>query len=297
MKKRSRELNIFSMSALDLFASAMGAFILITFVLLPYFPNTGDSAERVAEVRKQLEQAQSDLQATRAQLGACKSQNQQTQAALDSCEEQRQSSVSRDALGACEERVEALQQQIDDTSVLLGIKTKAKKFVFVVDMSGSIYQPGKQDYRQFIRLSIQEILTAFKSEIELVMIGFHAPNRNTKLHYWPTNRTYFQVNQNTQNRVISSINNWMRQVAGSTPTREALLAALALSPEEIILLSDGAPAGDWRIVANAITNRNTRRIPIHAIAVGNYVEERDFIDFLVQLTKRNNGSLVGAKPG
>ena len=55
MKSRNRELNIFSMSALDLFASAMGAFILIAFVLFPYFPNTGDSAERVAEVRAQLE--------------------------------------------------------------------------------------------------------------------------------------------------------------------------------------------------------------------------------------------------
>ena len=35
-----RELNIFSMSALDLFASALGAFILIAVVIFPYFPNT-----------------------------------------------------------------------------------------------------------------------------------------------------------------------------------------------------------------------------------------------------------------
>ena len=34
-----RELNIFSMSALDLFASALGAFILIALVIFPYFPN------------------------------------------------------------------------------------------------------------------------------------------------------------------------------------------------------------------------------------------------------------------
>lgn len=37
MKRRSKELNIFSMSALDLFASAMGAFILITLILMPYY--------------------------------------------------------------------------------------------------------------------------------------------------------------------------------------------------------------------------------------------------------------------
>ena len=41
MKRRSREISIFSMSALDLFASALGAFILIAIVIFPYFPNTG----------------------------------------------------------------------------------------------------------------------------------------------------------------------------------------------------------------------------------------------------------------
>ena len=39
MKRRSREISIFSMSALDLFASALGAFILLAIVIFPYFPN------------------------------------------------------------------------------------------------------------------------------------------------------------------------------------------------------------------------------------------------------------------
>ena len=39
MIRRSREMNVFSMSALDLFASALGAFILISLVLFPSFPN------------------------------------------------------------------------------------------------------------------------------------------------------------------------------------------------------------------------------------------------------------------
>ena len=43
MKRRNREISIFSMSALDLFASALGAFILIAIVIFPYFPNTSRS--------------------------------------------------------------------------------------------------------------------------------------------------------------------------------------------------------------------------------------------------------------
>lgn len=274
MKRRNRELNIFSMSALDLFASALGAFILITIVLLPFFPNLDMSGQEKAE----LEQAKAELEQAKAKLEQEKAKAPKTKSQL-------------------EKRVEALQQEIDDTTVLLGIKTKAKKFVFVIDMSGSIYRPGHQDYRQFMTLSIQDMLAAFKSEIEICLIGFHAPNRMTTLHYWPQNKGYFQANKNVQSRVVGQVNDWMRLVNGGTPTRAALLAAIALHPEEIILLSDGEPSEDWRMVVQAVTVENRRKIPIHAVAVGKYTTNRKFIDFLLQLTERNNGYVVGAKPG
>ena len=309
MKKRSREINVFSMSALDLFASAMGAFILITVVLFPFFLNLDNSLEGIEKQKAELERERAKLeqertkadntkakevklQRERARLEQEKAQLKQERAKLE--QEKKALKIKNNSL---EERVKFLQRQIDDTSVLLGIKTKAKKFVIAVDMSGSIYQPNKQDYRQFIKLSVQDMLASFQSQIELVMIGFHAPNSRTQLHYWPENRYYFKVQKNTQNRVIYAIDNWMNRVDGGTPTREALIAALSLNPEEIILLSDGAPSEDWRQVVNTVTGQNNKKIPIHAVAVGDYVTKRDFIDFLVQLTKRNNGYFVGAKPG
>ena len=331
MKKRSRELSIFSMSALDLFASALGAFILITIVLLPFFPNLNMSGQEKAELEQaeaELEQAKAELAQAEAELAQAKAKSEREKAKLErekakleqekakleqakakapkaesqlekrvkalQKELERAKSKAPKTKSQLEKRVEALQQEIDDTTVLLGIKTKAKKFVFVIDMSGSIYQPGQQDYRQFITLSIQDMLAAFKSEIEVCLIGFQESNR---LHYWPQNRGYFQVKKNTRDRVVGQVKNWMRLVDGGTPTRAALLAAIALDPEEIILLSDGAPSEDWRMVVRAVTAENRRRIPIHAVAVGNYVADRKFIDFLVQLTERNNGYVVGAKPG
>ncbi len=331
MKKRSRELSIFSMSALDLFASALGAFILITIVLLPFFPNLNMSGQEKAELEQaeaELEQAKAELAQAEAELAQAKAKSEREKAKLErekakleqekakleqakakapkaesqlekrvkalQKELERAKSKAPKTKSQLEKRVEALQQEIDDTTVLLGIKTKAKKFVFVIDMSGSIYQPGQQDYRQFITLSIQDMLAAFKSEIEVCLIGFQESNR---LHYWPQNRGYFQVKKNTRDRVVGQVKNWMRLVDGGTPTRAALLAAIALDPEEIILLSDGAPSEDWRMVVRAVTAENRRKIPIHAVAVGNYVADRKFIDFLVQLTERNNGYVVGAKPG
>ena len=319
MKKRSRELSIFNMSALDLFASALGAFILITMVLLPFFPNLNisgqaeaelDQAEaelaqakaELAQAKAELEREKAKLEREKAELERAKLKAPKTESQLAKRVEALQQKLERAeaeaarAKGQLAKRVEALQQEMDDTTVLLGIKTKAKKFAFVIDMSGSIYQPGQQDYRQFITLAIQDMIAAFKSEIEVCLIGFHAPNQRTELHYWPQSRGYFQVRKNTRDRVVGQVGDWMRSVDGGTPTREALLAAIALHPEEIILLSDGAPSEDWRMVVKAITAENRRRIPIHAVAVGNYVTDRKFIDFLVQLTEQNNGYLVGAKP-
>ena len=65
MKFRNREVNVFSMSALDLFASSMGAFMLLSVMALPFFPNTGDSPELVAEVKEQLEEANDKLEQTK----------------------------------------------------------------------------------------------------------------------------------------------------------------------------------------------------------------------------------------
>ncbi len=68
MRPRSREINIFSMSALDLFASGMGAFILLAVMGLVFFPNRGDSDERVAEVKEALAQARRERDADRSRI-------------------------------------------------------------------------------------------------------------------------------------------------------------------------------------------------------------------------------------
>ena len=306
MKKRSREISLFSMSTLDLFASALGAFMLITIVMLPFFPNLNISGREEAELRQakiKLEQATAELEQVKAELQQATAQSERDRATLDrqTAKLEREKTQLERAMAKIpqtksqlEKQVAALQQEIDDTTVLLGIRTKAKKFVFVIDMSSSIYQPEQHDYRQFIALSMQDILAAFKSEIEVRLIGFQGADL---LHYWPQDEGYFQVKKDTRDRVVSLVKNWMKSIGGGSPTRVALLAALELHPEEIILLSDGAPTEDWQVVVQAVTAENKQKIPIHAVAVGNYTADRDFIDFLVQLTEQNNGYVVGAKPG
>lgn len=77
MRRKSREINIFNMSALDLFASALGAFILIALVLFPFFPNITDkdlrellaeAQRKVTEVRQELTETKSELATTNQEL-------------------------------------------------------------------------------------------------------------------------------------------------------------------------------------------------------------------------------------
>ena len=82
MRRRNKEINIFSMSALDLFASALGAFILIAVVLFPYFPNIGSSPEHVAALRAQLREARQQLQTCQTDLTQSRAEFQQSQESL-----------------------------------------------------------------------------------------------------------------------------------------------------------------------------------------------------------------------
>ena len=99
MKRRNREVSIFSMSALDLFASALGAFILIAIVMFPYFPNTGTADQR-------------DLDAALERLQAEETSNEELQEVLQEIRkdlERRLEAVRAEA----ERQVEAAQRDAE----------------------------------------------------------------------------------------------------------------------------------------------------------------------------------------
>ncbi|MGF1528033.1 MAG: hypothetical protein ACFCBW_14750 [Candidatus Competibacterales bacterium] len=81
MRRRQREINVFSISALDLFASAMGAFILITIVLFPYYlrdANQENLAEALAQAEAQVEALTERLEAQQDQLAVLQRQATKT---------------------------------------------------------------------------------------------------------------------------------------------------------------------------------------------------------------------------
>ena len=103
MKSRSREINVFSMSALDLFASALGAFILISIVLMPYFLRT--DPDEVARLRRNLAQAQAAAAETLERLARAQAAAAETRERLQQCQQQET---------ACRQEVEGLRRDAAD---------------------------------------------------------------------------------------------------------------------------------------------------------------------------------------
>ena len=143
MKRKNREINIFSMSALDLFASALGAFILLTVVIFPYFPNTGmaeqaaldEAFERLqaaAGENEELQQIHADLDAA---VGALRQELEHCLVEQDRCQTDLEEALTRvhqcerqlgdrDALvaelEACRAEADSQQAQIDAQQAQIG---------------------------------------------------------------------------------------------------------------------------------------------------------------------------------
>jgi hypothetical protein len=152
VKRRSREINIFSISALDLFASALGAFILISVILLPYFPNTGDSPIRIRALLPKLEEARAETE-----------------------KQKREQETLRGGIKVRQEEIGKLKGQLEE------LKEEAKKIKFphidlvvALDTTGSMREEIEGLKVELSQLA--EILTALAPSFGMRVIGFKDRN-------------------------------------------------------------------------------------------------------------------------
>ena len=137
MKTRSREVNVFSMSALDLFASALGAFILISIVLMPYFLHL--DPDEVAQLRRDLERTQDALEDTQQRLGQAQSENARLQRELEALLNAPKFQLPHldvvmalDTTGSMREEVEGLRAEIAQFAELM-LKLSPSLGIGVID--------------------------------------------------------------------------------------------------------------------------------------------------------------------
>ncbi|MBL22366.1 MAG: hypothetical protein CMM48_00550 [Rhodospirillaceae bacterium] len=312
MKRRSRELVIFSMSALDLFASALGAFILVTIVLLPYYLKHDDVVRDNNRMRQQISEMEKTAEKTANELAKAKEEIQKLkddaknagslteklkQAQKRAAEAEKKAAAAKSSAAKSENALKKAESEIKRRVkfALLGLATNAQKFVIVMDMSGSMKQ-----FRNITLQTMQKVLEPMSEKEKVGIIGFHAPGTQVfytiQLPRWPGPGAIAPMSGPNKSIALSFVRDMMRRVDGGTPTMDGLLAALQYDVDAIILMSDGQPTvpnRNWRRVIQTITQRNRGQKEIHTVAIGNFYERPTFVTFLSQLARANRGKFTG----
>jgi multidrug efflux pump subunit AcrA (membrane-fusion protein) len=283
MMRPRRELNIFSISALDLFASAMGAFILIAVILFPYYLKNNEVVAERDQARKELAETRRDLADARRAEAAAEQKAREAEA---------RAKASAEEAGRLKERNAELERQARASTVvsLLGLTTNAKSFVILVDMSESMHA-----YTEVVFRTFERVLEPMDASMRLQIIGFSAPANNIpRLIQWRPGLTLTALTPAAKQEALAFARGLAQRFDGGTPTQTALREALKYSAQAIILLSDGAPTDNpINVILDDISQANGGRMEIDTVAIGDYNKYPALVYFLQTLAKRNRGAFTG----
>lgn len=149
MKRKNREINIFSMSALDLFASAMGAFLLIAVMSLPYYLKTDhnlvDEIEKLKNkiilVKAQLSDLQQQNEELQKKLETSQSENNERNKQLEICQEKNKELQNKNT--QLEEQAKQMQKKLSKTFCAINMNWSSSENqdidMYVIDPRGRNY--------------------------------------------------------------------------------------------------------------------------------------------------------------
>ena len=304
MKIPERDTAVFSTSAIDLFASALGAFILLVMLLFPYYRNAGrdeafSRSEAIMQLRRQADGATESLLADSDRM-------QSEIERLDRANEGMQQDIAvlkerlADRLTQLSERevlipepdsdIEAQPEAVTDgvEFSILGLATEAKSFVIVIDMSGSMIS-----YTDLMIKSVLEVLEPLNESNEFAIVGYHG-NPSPVLWNYPDGSGLIQATPENLQAARDFTLSLARRFSGSTPTHYAVLSAMQYPADAIILMSDGEPDNAPGFILQDIAGLNRfEKKEIHTVAIGDYTQNRGLVMFLQGLARQNGGDFVG----
>ncbi|NNK99101.1 MAG: hypothetical protein HKO88_08625 [Xanthomonadales bacterium] len=306
MRIPDRDTAVFSTSAIDLFASALGAFILLVMLLFPYYRHAGpdDSFARTQNVMEKRRLASGQLE--NLQVLQDKLQSELDQLTNSNQGKEKQISRLRNQLMDIRNQLAALPTEVTEPVdvvtpepepkalthgvefSILGLATEAKSFVIVVDMSGSMLQ-----YEKLMVNSVLEILSALDETNQFAIVGYHG-NPQPVLWSYPNGRKLLPATAENLQLAETFTQSLVRKFVGSTPTHFALQAALEYPATAVILMSDGEPNSPPGFIIESITQNNQfRQTEIHTVAIGEYTHNRNLVLFMQTLARLNGGDFVG----
>ncbi|MBT8058617.1 MAG: hypothetical protein HKP16_01820 [Xanthomonadales bacterium] len=306
MRRPDRQTTVFSTSAIDLFASALGAFILLVMILFPYYRNAGsdDAFSRTQEIQEQRRLASgqiaellADQRTAQSEVQDLNEANRGIEQAISRIRNQLadiKTQLAEEPVPVPEPVEEIIEEPEPEALVagvefsILGLATERKTFVIVVDMSGSMLS-----YTDLMIKSVLEVLDPLDDSNEFAIIGYQG-NPSPVLWTFPPAGGLVRATPDKLQAARDFTRSLARRFAGSTPTHYALLSAMQYPADSIILMSDGEPdnAPGYIIQDVAGLNRFENK-EIHTVAIGDYTQNRGLVTFLQTLARQNGGDFVG----
>ena len=300
------------MSAIDLFAAAMGAFALLAIILLPYYqrevrsdvPENAISdllrAEELSQVetvekRKALEAKRSAMARN---VSSIKSDAQELLERLRAAEalldEKSATETPPPATPTPEEedkpapRKEEAPQQF----AFLGMNTAADDIVVAMDLNRCL-----GGHEVAVKRAVERILQSLRENHAVRVVGFQKTDAGTQTYSWPPGPGLKNVIGN-RDAAITYAKGLTDRFGGSSSMLDAFDELLAGPGEAIFLVSDGLPNPraneglSLERLAREITRRNAGQKEIHAVVVGNYFDYRGTVEFMEALSAANGGQFM-----
>ncbi len=308
MRSRRRNFEVYSLSAVDLFASAMGAFIIITIILMPDYQkevrSLGDLQyleELAGKTQAMLDETEEGSKDILEALLAAQTRHQQLQA-------------QHDVISSELETLNAQQQARNDeppppppspvvtpekkgsnqvTFRFLGLKTDKTRILFLVDMNK--YLAG---HESLVQRTVVRAMESLQSGYEFAILGFQQQDSGPKYYRWPTDGSLVGMTDQSRSDARGFLNGLSRKFEGSSSLIDAFNVAFQGPADAIILISDGLPNPAFNNnlspggLVRSITVSNSKAVEIHAVTVGDYFKYRGTIEFMESLARANGGSFL-----
>lgn len=273
MRKR-RNIELFSLSFLDLISGALGAVIILYVAIPKTKPTDVPKNETINEILS------TNLKKTEDELAKVKEQLALMSEKLATAE-------------AVVPKGEAGGKNVD-----VGFKFKGKEVLFIIDTSYSMIE---EDRMGQVKAGMKMLITSLASDFRVEVVRYPFAERAPFKTLWGVPKENTSINQMDIFDFIYGM-----RPAGGTPTRDVLMFALKNYENitDIVLLTDGAPTyhnsnkkDDVYDILRVVREENaSRKVQINAIGVGSEMTKdktSDRYKFLSLLAEESGGFFVG----
>ncbi len=296
------------MSAIDLFASAMGAFIIISIILMPDYrkeviaqgDNTllerlrAESEDALVDADQQRSEAQSRRDFAQQELAELMAQASRLRNDVEDAEQQLMADHDPPPPP---EPAEDLSPEDQVSFRFLGLKTDERRFLLIIDLNRFL-----EPHAGLMARTVSRTLDSLRDHHEFGLLAFNQQDSGPVFMRWPADGDLVNASRRNLDGARQFLAGLQGRYVGSSPILGALEAGLASDADALVLFSDGLPNPSYNngldgpgIIAR-VSRNNREGKEIHAVTIGDYFKYRNTIQFMETLAKANGGGFMALAP-